>query len=147
MSRIIVDTNIVFSALLNSEGNIGNLLFQSKGVFEFFTCQYLRFEIQKHWSKLLKVSKLSSAELSLAYEKVLSEITFINDEIIPQSNWEEAEFLLTGIDLDDINFVALTRFMDGYLWTGDKVLQNGLKIKGFYSVYSTPDLLQLRINS
>jgi predicted nucleic acid-binding protein len=33
--KIVVDTNIIFSALLNSNGNIGDLLFNSDKDFEF----------------------------------------------------------------------------------------------------------------
>ena len=34
--KIVVDTNIVFSAILNSDGHIGELLFNSEEQFEFY---------------------------------------------------------------------------------------------------------------
>ncbi len=39
--KIIVDTNIVFSAILNSNSRIGKILLNSKEHFQFFTCNYL----------------------------------------------------------------------------------------------------------
>ncbi len=54
MRKIIVDTNIIFSCLLNSQGTIGDLIFNSDEEFEFYSNQYMHFEIRKHWSKLLK---------------------------------------------------------------------------------------------
>ena len=45
MKKIIVDTNIIFSCLLNSQGTIGDLFFNSQSVFEFYSNQYMRFEI------------------------------------------------------------------------------------------------------
>ncbi len=46
--KIVVDTNIIFSTLLNSNTKIGDLLFNSDKHFEFYSCSYMRFEIQKH---------------------------------------------------------------------------------------------------
>lgn len=34
--KVVVDTNIVFSAILNSNGLIGELLFNSGNQFEFY---------------------------------------------------------------------------------------------------------------
>ena len=51
-----------------------------------------------------------------------------------------AEALTIDIDPDDISFVALSIFLDAYLWTGDKSLYNGLKNKGFERVISSFEL-------
>ncbi len=40
--KIVVDTNIAFSAILNRETKIGDLLMNSEGLLEFHACQYLR---------------------------------------------------------------------------------------------------------
>lgn len=76
MKKIIVDTNIIFSCLLNSQGTIGDLIF--------------------------------------------------------------------NIDIDDTDFVALTRYLKGCLWTGDKPLYEGLKAKRFRTIYNTQDMIKLR---
>lgn len=49
--KIVVDTNIIFSTLLNSSSNIGDLLFNSDKHFEFYSCSYMRYEIQKTLGK------------------------------------------------------------------------------------------------
>lgn len=144
MKKIIVDTNIIFSCLLNSEGTIGDLIFNSEKIFQFYSNQYMRFEIRKHWGKLKKISKLTDLELETAYEKMLTKLTFINEELIPQRDWEKAETLVADIDLDDTDFVALTKHLKGSLWTGDKRLYDGLKSKRFRSVYNSQDILKLR---
>ena len=61
--KIIVDTNIIFSGLLNTNGTIGDLLFNSDGIFEFYSCAYMQHEIDKHWEKLKRISKLSEIQL------------------------------------------------------------------------------------
>lgn len=68
----------------------------------------MRFEIKKHWNKLLKISKLNDAALDISYEKMLLNITFINEELIPEKIWKTSEILVKPIDIDDIDFVALT---------------------------------------
>ena len=142
--KIVVDTNIIFSALLNSEGIIGDLIFNSSKHFEFYSCSYMRFEIQKHWEKLKKISKLSDEQLEVSYTQILIKIKFINEEIIPVEIWLSSEKISNNIDPDDTDFVALTRFLKATLWTGDKVLYNGLKENGFKKVLNTNDLLVLR---
>lgn len=144
MKKIIVDTNIIFSCLLNTQGTIGDLIFNSENILDFYSNNYMRFEIRKHWNKLKKISGLTDEELETAYEKLLTKLTFINEELIPQSDWEKAETLSSDIDIDDSDFVALTRFLKGYLWTGDKPLYDGLKAKRFRTVYNTQDMIRLR---
>lgn len=104
----------------------------------------MRFEIRKHWNKLKKISKLTELELETSYDKMSRRLTFINEELIPQSDWEKAEALVADIDLDDSDFVALTRHLKGGLWTGDKPLYDGLKAKRFRTVYNTQDIIKLR---
>ena len=104
----------------------------------------MRFEIRKHWNKLIKISKLTTQELEISYEKKLANITFINEELISIKNWHKAELLDADIDIDDIDFVALTSYLEGGLWTGDNSLYSGLRAKRFRSVYNTQDLTKLR---
>ncbi len=142
--KIVVDTNIIFSALLNTNGTIGNILFNSDGCFEFYSCNYMRYEIIKHWDKLKNLSKMSEKELSISYSLILSKLKFINEEIIPNEIWLTAEQLTQKIDLDDTDFVALTKFLNGNLWTGDRVLYNGLINLNFKNVLNSSSLLAIR---
>ncbi len=49
--KIVVDTNIIFSALLNTNSKIGDLLLDPESKFDFYSCIYMRTEILKHWEK------------------------------------------------------------------------------------------------
>lgn len=104
----------------------------------------MRYEIQKHWVKLKKVSKLSEEQLQVSYTLVLSKLKFINEEIIPVETWLWAEEITKEIDIDDTDFVALTKFLKATLWTGDKVLYKGLKKSRFKKLLNTTELLALR---
>lgn len=143
--KIILDTNIIFSALLNSNSNIGDLIFNSDKFFEFYSCNYMRYEIEKHWERLKKISKLSDEQLRESYTKIFSKIRFINEEIIPHEIWVFSENITQNIDIDDIDFVALTKFLRATLWTGDKKLYNGLIKANFKKLINTSALLSLRL--
>jgi predicted nucleic acid-binding protein len=142
--KIVVDTNIIFSTLLNSNGALGDLIFNSEGIFEFYSCDYMRFEIDKHWAKLRKISKLSEAQLKQSYFNVISRIQFVNEELIPAKIWSKAEQIAVNIDIDDTDFIALTLYLKGALLTGDKVLYKGLKDKKNKHVFNALELLKLR---
>ena len=138
--KIVVDTNIIFSGLLNTNSTIGELLINSQNFFEFYSCSYMRYEIQKHWEKLKKISKLSDQQLTDAQFQLFSRLKFINEDLIPGIIWKKALQLTQDIDIDDVDFVALTLYLKGNLWTGDKELYNGLKNKQFKKVFNTLEL-------
>ena len=138
--KIIVDTNIVFSAILNSNSRIGKILLNSKEHFQFFTCNYLRIEIQRHRNKLLKLTKLREDQLSELQELITQHITFIDERLIPQDLLLKTETQLKAIDPDDTVFVALTKHLEGKLWTGDLQLYNGLKAKRFKDIILSSEL-------
>ncbi|MEO8821237.1 MAG: PIN domain-containing protein [Ginsengibacter sp.] len=138
--KIIVDTNIVFSAILNSDSQIAKILLSSRKHFQFFTCNYLRIEIQRHRNKLLKITRLPEDRLLELEEIVTQNITFIDERLIPQNILINTEMQLKTIDTNDTVFVALTKQLGGKLWTGDMQLYMGLKSKRFKDILLTSEL-------
>lgn len=104
----------------------------------------MRHEIDKHWDKLKRVSKLTESQLQNARFELFIKINFINEELIPEKIQLGAEADVKDIDIDDVDFIALANFIKGYLWTGDKPLYNGLKEKNFNKVLNTKELEELR---
>ena len=141
--RIVVDTNIVFSALINSRSTIPEMIIAPFSDFKFFTSEYLFQELENHKKKLQKASKLTEGEILKARTELFKYIKIISLELIPQDIWLIAEDLTFDIDPDDISFVALSIFLDACLWTGDKDLYTGLKKKGFNNVFLTSELREM----
>ena len=141
--KIVVDTNIVFSAILNTGSQIGNLLLHSNRHFRFYSCHYLQIEIQRHRSKLLNLTKLNDDELTELISLVTYPITFIDEKLLPNDLLIITETLLQFIDPNDTPFVALTTNLGGKLWTGDMQLYKGLQLKNFTNILLTADLLLL----
>ena len=136
--KVVVDSNIVFSAILGSR--IGQILTLGSQYFSFYSIDLLKEEILNHEEKILRISRLSSKEFLEAFEIVTSKIKFIDQALISNEQLKAAMELTKNIDEDDAVFVALTNHLDAFLWTGDKKLENGLKKKGWEKVIKTNEL-------
>ena len=138
--KVIVDTNIIFSAILSSQGGIGQIITCSSKNIKFYSPQFLQFEINNHLQKIKAITKLSDSELFEVIEIIYSKILFISEEFIPKESLIIADNLTRDIDYDDVLFVALTIHLNGKLWTGDKKLKDALMAKGFKKFISIAEL-------
>jgi predicted nucleic acid-binding protein len=138
--KIVVDTNIVFSCLLNSNSRIGMLLLDTRSKFEFYSCKYLQKEIYLHIDKIRQYSKLNDSELFELLNIIESHSSFIDENLLPAPVIEKARSTVADIDFDDFAFVALASHLDALLWTGDKKLSTGLQRKGYNRLVTTSDL-------
>lgn len=141
---IIVDTNIIFSGLLNPSGKIGDLLLNSTDSFEFFAPTFILDELKNHHNKLLKISKLSEVELEFLKRILLKKIELIDPENLLSESWEKSMELVKDIDEFDAPFIALSLELKSPLWTGDKKLINGLKQKEFDLILDTDIISKIR---
>jgi len=91
MIKVVLDTNIVFSALLNVNSIIGQILINGKGYFEFYAPEYLRFKILKYKEKIKSIGKLTDGEFLETYSLILKNIIILNHSIIPNEVYKEAE--------------------------------------------------------
>ncbi|MDZ7951653.1 PIN domain-containing protein [Nostoc sp. DedQUE09] len=126
---IIVDTNILFSGLLNSQSSFTEILLGSD--YRFFVCEQVLVELFKRKEKLVKLSQLSEDEIVRIYQILLKRITLYKEDLISPENRVTAYALCQDIDESDTPHVALTLELKGLLWTGDKKLKEGLKRKNF----------------
>jgi putative PIN family toxin of toxin-antitoxin system len=138
--NIVVDTNIVFSAILRGESNIGNIIFGSRAI-KFYAPDFLKQEIFNHKPKLQRHLRLASQSLDELIHLVLSRVDFFNEELIPQRHWQAALKLVEAIDQDDAPFIALSLYKKAVLWTGDKRLIEAVKKQKRLKVVTTQELL------
>ncbi len=78
--KLIVDANIVFSGILNSNGKIGDLLINSRRSLTFIAPNFLRSEIFRHHSRLSKISGMNLDQIREAEYQIYKDITFISEE-------------------------------------------------------------------
>lgn len=84
--KVIVDTNIIFSAILNSQSGIGQILTCSPKNIKFYSPRFLQFEINNHLQKIKAITKLSDSELFEVIEIIYNKIQFISEEFIPKES-------------------------------------------------------------
>jgi predicted nucleic acid-binding protein len=138
--KIVVDSNIVFSAILNSQGKIGQLIINGSTHFKLFSIGLLKEEILNHKSKILSISGLTQQQFDKSLKAITDRINFIDEILISDIDIRKALDLVSGIDEKDTLFVALTNHLNAKLWTGDQKLVSGLSKKGYTKTISTEDL-------
>lgn len=142
--RFIIDANMVFSGILNTNGKIGDLLINSKPYFTFLAPDFLRSEIRNHYPRLVKISGLTLEEIQEAEFHLYNDITFISEEQIKISNWIAADKLVADVDPKDTHYIAYSKEFRCKVWSGDKKLIKGLAVKGFTNFITTDELYKLR---
>ena len=140
--RVVIDTNIAFSAILNTNSKISKIILQPKSKLNLYSSNQLKYELAAHRTKLKKISNYSEIELQRATLLIFSKIRFINAELIPVTLFTKAEKLTLNVDIDDTEFVALTEHIRGKLWTGDKELAKGLRSRKWNKLISTDELIE-----
>jgi predicted nucleic acid-binding protein len=141
--RVVIDTNIAFSAILNTNSLFARIILQPKSRLNLYSTDLLSIEIEEHKDKLKRLGDYTDIELNKSISLITSKIRFIDANLIPSSVLIKSQKLLLDIDLDDTEFVALTTHIRGRLWSGDKILQNGLIKKGWNKFVSTDELYRL----
>jgi predicted nucleic acid-binding protein len=139
--KIIVDTNIVFSAILNIDSKIARILLYSENQFEFYSCEFLKIEIAKHKNKILKITGYSEDDFYQVEYLITKNIRFVNHHLIDEVTIIKSEIMLKNIDIDDAPFLALSIDLKAKLWTGDKKLLNALNKAQYKDVLITEQLV------
>lgn len=132
-NAVVIDTNLIFSALISRASNIREVLFESGTTF--CAPNFLIAEIFTHKDKLLKYSKLTESEFYLYFNGIVEQIKFIPTDFISIESRQKAYDLCKDVDLKDSPFIALSIELGIPIWTGDQKLKNGLKNKGFQNFY------------
>ena len=122
--ELVVDANVLISALISSTGKTSEILFSDK--IKAYAPEYLLEEIKIHEKEILEKSKLSKDE----FEVLLSLFTSTL-KIVPFSEFKDFDKKASEIcpDPNDTEYFALALKLKCPLWSNDKRLkQNYLKV-------------------
>jgi len=131
--ELVVDSNILFSAIISSGGKTRALLFYD--ALALFAPEFLLGEFAKHKQEILKKSKLPYNEFNLAMSLISSRITFVP---LPEFRRFISKAGKVCPDANDTEFFALAMSKCIPLWSNDKVL----KKQGVVKVLSTTELIK-----
>lgn len=145
--KVVVDTNVIFSAILSSSGKIGQLLLFGRKKIEFYAPNLVKIEVKRHRDKLIRLGEFSEEDFEDTRDDIFECLKFISEELIPYEYWHNALPLVRDTDMDDIAFVVLSEYLDARLWTGDKKLRQGLEAMGYNKGILTDELYALIQNN
>jgi predicted nucleic acid-binding protein len=134
--RIILDSNIILSALIKS-GKTRTIL--TTPTNEFYTIEFAIQEIRKYKTLVLKKSGLTKEEFEIMLSLIMDNIQIIEKQLI-KSKINEAKKLMEKIDPKDVPILACALAIpnDG-LWSNDKHLKKQPKAK----VYNTKEIIDV----
>lgn len=126
---VVVDTNVLFSALLRTSSSFAQQILASG--HDFFVCEAVIVELFRHKERIVQMSRLSEEEVVRFFYLLLRRLDLFKEDLIAPSAREEAWRLCQEVDEADTPHVALTLHLGGRLWTGDERLKRGLRERGF----------------
>lgn len=132
---LVVDANVVFSALVN-KGNSFKVFECNKKLrrFEFIAPELLFSEMQNRTGKLLSVTKLTEEELFDVFLFIKKQI-----KLISFSNFSDRLPEAIELNLKDSPYLALALKFNCPIFSGDK----GLKKQDAVKVFSPRELLDI----
>ncbi len=102
--RLVLDTNIIISALINKKSTVRDILLTDK--ITFYLPELVLAELLKHQELLCKKSGLSKSEVFFTIFYLLSKVEIVKKEAFSE-NLEKARNIMEKIDIKDSEFVAL----------------------------------------
>jgi predicted nucleic acid-binding protein len=135
----VVDSNVIFAALIS--GNEKYIDIFQKCFFH--VPDFALLELQKYEERIIRKSKLKEGLFRLFVKQIFEEIIVIPKFAISQDSYSRAFELCENVDENDTPFLALCIEYNYPLWTNDKVLSDGLKLKGFNNFINMDKLLTL----
>jgi predicted nucleic acid-binding protein len=129
--KVVVDTNIIFSALLREDNRYARAIIKNEEAHDFYAVYFTIVELFKHKERIKQFSNLTEADILEVLYELLKHIHIINDDIISVASWKQAMQLAHDVDVKDVPNVALTIELSAKLWTNDIELKKGLRAKGF----------------
>lgn len=125
--KLVIDTNLLFSAISKRDGIIAELIMNPQIQLHLTGCYFSYIELFKYKEKLIKTSNIVEIDFLHIMYQIIKRIHFVNESIIPKEIIYAAHELTHDIDEKDTVFVAMSLFTQQALWSGDKELVMGLR--------------------
>jgi predicted nucleic acid-binding protein len=125
--RLVLDSNIIFSALIKKSTTRDIIL---SDVFELHAPEYIFSEITKHKELLLNKSKMDEGDFDALLLLLQKHI-----QLVPKEKYNEnmalAEDILKDIDITDSPFLALAMALNCKIWSNDGHFKQQDKVEAY----------------
>lgn len=135
---VIVDANIIISAIIKPESEIASLLLLNTKA-ELVIPDYALEEIKRHRSRICHERGVSSSFFTEMLSKITFRLLVFSTEMLSNETLLQAVALTSSIDPNDALYVSFSLELDALFWTGDLKLYRGLRRKGFNRVINTAE--------
>ncbi len=125
MMRLVIDTNVIFSALLK-DGKTREILMRDD--IETYVPEFFFTELMNYEEMILKKSNMGKDEYRVLIELLFMDVNIISKEIF-FDELEKAKVIMEDIDPDDSAFLALAMKMECDLWSDDRDFEGQSEIK------------------
>lgn len=116
--KLILDTNIIISALISNKSTIRDILISDKTIF--YMPELVLVELLKHKELLCSKTGLSKKEVFFTLFYLLSRVEIVRKEAFSE-NLEKAKNIMEKIDIKDSEFLALALSIDNEgIFSNDK---------------------------
>ncbi|MFH1721315.1 MAG: PIN domain-containing protein [Candidatus Altiarchaeota archaeon] len=132
--KLVVDANIIFSALIKDSVAAELLLHQK---FSLYAPEYLLAELAKHREEVLAKTSRNPDEFDQLIDLLSRRINFTSRQEIQPYMAEAAEFTP---DPGDTPYLALALKLKAPIWTNDKQLQKQKTVK----IYTTQQIFKTK---
>jgi len=134
--RVVVDANIVIAGVLRNS-TARRIVMDPR--LRLWAPSLLMEETGKHVGEISRRAGIPLEETRHVLDSILELVIFVEREAL-ESQWEEAERLLTSRDPSDAPYVAvaLAFELDG-VWSDDP----DIRVQGRVRTYTTPELVRL----
>ncbi len=129
MLKVVVDANVLVSAIFSPEGPVADVFFEAYGRVELLTPEFIHEEMLAHAGRIAHERGTQVERIEAAVNKMLSRMRTVPLEMIPKTSRKQADALALDIDPKDVAYVALALSQEAVIWTLDRKLANGLARK------------------
>lgn len=128
MQHLVVDTNIIISALLK-DSLIRNLI--RSDIFDLYSLFLSQEEVKKYMPLIIERTGITKAEIEHTLSEIYSHITLMNEKTLGETI-NEACSVMDTIDAGDSPFLALALVLPvNGIWSDDKHFQKQRRIKAW----------------
>jgi len=133
--RLVIDTNIIFSALIK-DSITRRILLTSK--FDFFIPEYVFIETHNHSQEIMRKSGYDQDDFNTMVDTLMTNINVVPTDDF-KSYIPKAFNIMKDIDENDTSFLALALMINGDgIWSNDPHFDKQNKIK----VWKTKDIIK-----
>ena len=134
--RIIIDSNVLFSALIK-DSTTRKIILEYAGLFLF--PEFIFEEMEKHKRELFRKSGMPENDFNRLLQMLLQKVVIVPNEFLKPYRTEALE-IIRDIDPDDVLFMAcVLAYPNSILWSDDKNLKTQTRVK----VLNTQEIMKI----